>query len=138
MLHFNFSPRLHSIRMHTVRCSGHLGGDVCPGGCLPGGVYTSPPVDRMTDACENISFPQLLLWTVMILCKSSAICVERFRAQFKPQLSEISPDPLQILVHVRSTKPSILCQSTYTAIRALDGNPLIKLSGSFNYYNRAQ
>ena len=80
----------------------------------------------MTDACENITFPQLLLWTVMILCNSSAICVERFRAQFKPQLSEISPDLLQILVHVRSTKSSILCQSTYTAIRALDGNPLIK------------
>ena len=85
-----------------------------------------PPVGRMTGACENITFPQLLLWTVIILCKSSAICVERFRAQFKPQLGEISPDPLQILVHVRSTKPSILCQSTYTAIRALDGNPLIK------------
>ena len=39
-------------------CSGGdlLRGCVCPGG------YT--PVDRMTDACENITFPQLLLWTV--------------------------------------------------------------------------
>ena len=45
------------------------GGGVCPGGvflvgCLPGGClpqcmlgYT-PPVNRMTDACENITFPQ--------------------------------------------------------------------------------
>ena len=48
-------------------------GSVCLGVCTP------PPVDRMTDSCENITFPQLLLWTVMILCKSSAICVERFR-----------------------------------------------------------
>ena len=36
---------------------------VCPGGCLSG-VYTSPP-DRMTDVCENITFPQLLLRTVI-------------------------------------------------------------------------
>ena len=28
-------------------------GGVCPGVCLP------PPVVRMTDACENITFPQL-------------------------------------------------------------------------------
>ena len=37
---------------------------VCPGGCLPGGVH--PLVDRMTGACENITFPQLLLRTVII------------------------------------------------------------------------
>ena len=36
------------------------------GGCLPRGVYTFPPVDRMTDACENITFPQLLLRTVKV------------------------------------------------------------------------
>ena len=29
-----------------------------------GGAYTSPSVDRMTDTCENITFPQLLLRTV--------------------------------------------------------------------------
>ena len=55
-------------------------GCVCPGGvylgavCLRGvsvqgvsaqGVYT-PPVDRMTDAPENITFPQLLLRTIKI------------------------------------------------------------------------
>ena len=33
-----------------------------PGGCLPEGC--SPPVDRMTDTCENITFPQLLLRSV--------------------------------------------------------------------------
>ena len=66
---------------------GGVQGRVCPGGvCLvgvcPGGVcvskglcvsrgcvylgrmYTSP-MDRMTDACENITFPQLLLRTVI-------------------------------------------------------------------------
>ena len=32
-----------------------LGWGAYPGGCTP------PPVDRMTDACENITFPQLLL-----------------------------------------------------------------------------
>ena len=51
-------------------------GGVWPGGCLPGGVVCwggglfaggvvcwgclpHPPVDRMTDTCENITFPQL-------------------------------------------------------------------------------
>ena len=50
-------------------------GDVCPGGVCPGGVcpgvsarrVSAPvhagihtrPVGRMTDACENITFPQL-------------------------------------------------------------------------------
>ena len=73
---------MHSIRMHTVRCSGHLGGGVsaqwgqplgrqaqglfaqmgvclggvCPGGMSTWGMCTSPPVERMTDACENITF----------------------------------------------------------------------------------
>ena len=51
---------MHSTRMRTVRCSGRL-----LGGCLPGGVYTSPR--GQTDTCENIesiTFPQLLLRTV--------------------------------------------------------------------------
>ena len=89
-----------SSRMHTVRCNGSLAGGlsawsggcllgwggclliggVCLTlGCLPGqGVSTRggglhlPPVDRMTDACENITFPQLLLWTVKI-----TICTTR-------------------------------------------------------------
>ena len=60
--------------MRTVRCSSRLlgsvsaggegarpwgpgGGGFCPGGvCLPD---TPPPVDRMTDACENLTLPQL-------------------------------------------------------------------------------
>ena len=35
--------------------------------CLPGG-GCSPPMDRMTDACENITFSQLLLRTVKTRC----------------------------------------------------------------------
>ena len=34
-------------------------GGFCPGGCTP------PSVDRMTDACENITFLQLLLRKVI-------------------------------------------------------------------------
>ena len=54
-------------QMHTVCCSSHLvGWGVFPGvsvwrvsdqrgaGCLP-----HPPVNRITDACENITLPQL-------------------------------------------------------------------------------
>ena len=57
---------------------GSAPGGVYPGGvsawgCLPrevsapvhAGIYT-PPVNRMTDTCENITFLQLLLQTVMI------------------------------------------------------------------------
>ena len=91
--------RMHSSRIRTVHCSGHLGGclprggvcpgwEVCLGGCLPQGVClwgvclprrwgvlsesvcsggVHPLVDRMTDACENITFPQLLLRTVITI-----------------------------------------------------------------------
>ena len=58
-------------------CGGVSGyGDVCPGGCLsrgnvcPGGC--TPPSCGQTDACENITFQQLLLSTVTIgplVCK---------------------------------------------------------------------
>ena len=63
--------------MRTILCSGRQGVCVCvqgvsrSRGCVqvrgmcPGGVHLSPPVDRMTDTCENITFPQLLLRTVM-------------------------------------------------------------------------
>ena len=54
---------------------GCLGGGACLGGCLPGGgvlsrggrVYTSPHLwtEFLTHACVNITFPQLLLRTVM-------------------------------------------------------------------------
>ena len=55
-------------------------GGVCLGGCLPRGYLTGgclpggggwqvprgrhPSVDKMKDACENITFPQLLLRTL--------------------------------------------------------------------------
>ena len=51
-------------------------GCVCLVGCLPrrgvclGGVH--PPVNWITDTCENITFPQLLLWTVGICNKGKA------------------------------------------------------------------
>ena len=42
-------------------------GGVCPGGCLPQCMlgYT-PPVNRMTDACEN-NLSATMLWTVKIV-----------------------------------------------------------------------
>ena len=42
-------------------CRGCVPGGVCAGGCLPQCMvgYTHTPVDRMTDACENITLPQL-------------------------------------------------------------------------------
>ena len=40
------------------------GEGVCPG---EGVHLTPPPMDRMTDTCENIIFPQLLSWTVKIV-----------------------------------------------------------------------
>ena len=68
--------RMHFSRMHTVYWpgEGELSvrgdiwlGDVCPRvsacGCLPRRVPVQreggPPVNRMTDACENITFLQL-------------------------------------------------------------------------------
>ena len=65
--------------MRTVHCSGRLDGGslsggveglpragVCPGGrgCLPGGEADNHPINRITDRCKNITFPQLLLRTV--------------------------------------------------------------------------
>ena len=59
------SPGRHPPGQEGVCLGGWL-----PRGCLPGesaqGGYDSPPVDRMTDACENITFPQLLLRTAKI------------------------------------------------------------------------
>ena len=78
--------RMHSSRMHTVRCSGHLGervvvcqgvsalgvcvylGRVSAQWCLPRGAHLPLPpwTEFLTHACENITFPQLLLRTVKI------------------------------------------------------------------------
>ena len=41
-------------------------GGVCPGGVFLGESAPPPAVDRMTEACEIIAFPQLLLLTVKI------------------------------------------------------------------------
>ena len=51
-----------------------LGVGICllPGGCLHsawGGVHLAP---RQTDTCENITFPQLLLRTVIIVFVANA------------------------------------------------------------------
>ena len=65
--------RIHSNRMRTARLlhRGVFAREGClPRGCLPGGVcpgvcgryrpgQTSPPVDRMTGRCKNITLPQL-------------------------------------------------------------------------------
>ena len=72
---------MYSSRMRTVRCSGRLGwgvsGELCPGVCVRGvsrggvcpGGYTSPLwTEFLTHACENITFPQLLLRTVTNSC----------------------------------------------------------------------
>ena len=52
--------RTHSSRMRTIRCSRGVspqgGGGSAWWGCLP---HHHPPVNRMTDICENITFPQL-------------------------------------------------------------------------------
>ena len=42
-----------------------LGWGVCPGMCLPGGCVSALWTEFLTHACENITFPQLLLRTVM-------------------------------------------------------------------------
>ena len=59
--------RMHSSRMRTARFSGHLGWEVPAGGGVvcPGGVHLPPWTEFLTHACENITFPQLLLREVM-------------------------------------------------------------------------
>ena len=71
--------RMHSSRMRTARSSSRPGGSppgtpqdqappgpgtppeqaLPPGSRHPPGAGTPPPVDRITDACENITLPQL-------------------------------------------------------------------------------
>ena len=52
--------RMHSSRMHTVRCSGHLSCHAHPLPCTP------PRTEFLTHACENIIFLQPLLRAVII------------------------------------------------------------------------
>ena len=96
---FSDKTRMHFSRMGTVRCSSCLlGGGVCPvgvclGGCLSRGVSARgclPTLSEgvsaqggecladnplwtefLTHACENITFPQLRLWTVKISFNSA-------------------------------------------------------------------
>ena len=42
----------------------HVGGCACPGVCMP---HMPPPTEFLTHACENITFPQLLLRAVKIM-----------------------------------------------------------------------
>ena len=68
---------MHSSRMRAIRCRsrlpgcGCLGGGVCLGGIFSQ-LYTSPPPSRgqysLTHACENITFSQLRLRTVINNC----------------------------------------------------------------------
>ena len=76
------TTRMHSSRMRTVHHSGRLGKGVsaqrgclprgCGGGVCLMGVYTPldprqtpPSVNRITDRCKSITFPKLLLRTVI-------------------------------------------------------------------------
>ena len=52
---------MHSSRMRTARFSGHLLGGMQPP--LYAGIHT-PTVNRMTDGCKNITFPQFRLRAV--------------------------------------------------------------------------
>ena len=54
-----FSTRMHSSRMRTDHGSIHLGG----GESDPPPDHT-PPVDRVTRACENITFPASVRYAV--------------------------------------------------------------------------
>ena len=70
---FKKMTRIDSSRMHTVCCSGRLrGGGVCLGCVSAGGVYLGVCVhlpstwtEFLTHACENITFLQLHLRTVI-------------------------------------------------------------------------
>ena len=68
------TTRMHSSRMCTV---------VCPGGCLPTeGVSAQsarhPPVNRITDACENITLRAVKIPTLPILCLTGKLDYEHF------------------------------------------------------------
>ena len=46
-------------------------GGVCPEGCLS----DTPPVDRMTDACENITLPQLRRYGALKKLFEFSVCI---------------------------------------------------------------
>ena len=55
--------RMHSSRMPTVRCSG----------CLSCHAHALLWTEFLTHTCEDITFPQLLLRTVIIIIKESTV-----------------------------------------------------------------
>ena len=64
------SSRMHTARLLTVSPSMHCTGggacsrDVCS---IPAYTEADPPLmNRITDSCKNITFPQLRLWPVII------------------------------------------------------------------------
>ena len=89
---YNDKTRMHSSMMRTVRCSsclpgGCLPGGVCPGvstqgvsawGCLPQGVYTSPP---WTEFLTSWHTPVKTLPFRNFVCgrNDKIICVRHFR-----------------------------------------------------------
>ena len=74
---------MYSSRMRYAAVTAGIGGvvfpgGVYPGGCLPEGCLSrgvcipacteahTPPTEFLTHACENITFPQAMLWKVNI------------------------------------------------------------------------
>ena len=53
-------PAMHGPCHAYLPCHAHPTSMLVPCHACP------PPMDRMTDACENTTFPQLLLWKVII------------------------------------------------------------------------
>ena len=89
--------------MHTIRWGESAwGGGVCLGGsawgCLPRGVstwgvYTSPLwIEFLTHACENITFPQLRLRTVIKLFDVSRTqCITIYTVTIDSDVTRESP-----------------------------------------------
>ena len=100
---------MHSSRMYTVRRSSRLLGrgvsalvGVCPGGCVcPGGVCPgcvcpgevsawggrvvcqALPVNRMTDACENITLRTVISGILIQILKCSEIEFQKGHTDFR-------------------------------------------------------
>ena len=102
----------------------HPGGGVCPGGGVsaqaggvcPGGSGRHPPVDRMTDARENITLPQLLLQAV----------------KKKQKNCDASLDLHRLLAHththsrVSSTALVYICLTSVTRAKLKDKNEICR------------
>ena len=102
----HIDTRMHSSRMRTARFSGLLSCHArppptmhIPQRCMPhlpcmapakhAPRHACPPpplwTEGMTHACENITFPQLLLWTVIAVTMVTFACPDRlWKHHFKP------------------------------------------------------